>query len=734
MGTLPREPLLSARYATSPLLRMIHRPSTTALLTHTTRFVVAAITVLLPTMLSAQTVAKRLITPQDLWAMKRLSNVELSPDGRTAAVVVQEWNIEKNKSTSNIWLVPVAGGEPRKLTTAQAGDGAPAWSPDGTRIAFVSKRGEDKAPALYVIRTDGGEAERILELPYGIAKPTWMPDGQRVIVATTCIPTLVGTWSKENLAAMDKEIKRRKESKMTAKVTEDRHYRYFDHWLTDSVANRLLLVHMADKAIKDLTPTWTRLFHSSGALDFDLSPDGSQVVLRLNTTPPPYSGSLNSDLYLVPTDGAGTLRNITTDNAAEDLRPRFSPDGRRIIFTRLKSPYYDGEVGKLYQHVLATGTNTALTDKIDLAFDDVQFSADGATLWLTAEDKGVMPVFKMKADGTGLTPVHQEGTNTELKAEAGRIVFLNDNTSRPNELFTLDPKSGAVRQLTHFNRTLVDQLDMGKVESYWYDGAAGDKVQGWVILPPGYDAARTYPLVQLMHGGPHTMVRDSWSYRWNAHVFAAAGYVVTWVNRHGSTGFGERFARSIIGEWGVKPLDDILRSTDHLLARYPNIDPQRIAAAGGSYGGYMAAWAAGNTDRFACLVNHAGVNDFITQYGSDVTSYGFTKVLGGTPWENPEGMQKNNPTTYAKNFKTPMLILHGELDYRVPYGNGMSLYAILQSMNVPSRLVIYPDENHWILSPQNAIQWNWEVQSWLSRYIGGTPTLAKPVFEGEGAK
>ncbi len=710
------------------------QPFARNLLRRTTMLVAAALVAALPTTLSAQAPGKRVITPQDLWAMKRLSNPALSPDGRTAALVVQEWNVEKNKSTSNIWLVPVAGGEPRRLTTAQAADGAPAWSPDGTRIAFVSKRNEDQAAALYVIRTDGGEAEKVLELPFALSNPRWMPDGQRVIAATTCIPRLVGSWSKANIGAMEKELKRRKEPKMTAKVTEDRMYRYFDHWIADSLANRLLLVHTATKEVKDLTPTWDRLFQNSGTVDFDVAPDGAQVAVVLNTTPPPYSGFLNNDVYLVPTDGTGTLRNVTVENEGDDSSPAFAPDGRTLVFTRLKGRYYNGEVGHLWRHDVATGQNTPLTEAIDLSLSGAEFSADGATLWLTAEDKGVVPVYKMKADGSGLTAVYSEGTSSELKAHGGRIVFLNDNTSRPSELFTLDSKSGAVRQLTHFNQALLDQLALGNVESYWFDGAAGDKVQGWLILPPGFDAAKTYPMVQLMHGGPHTMVRNSWSYRWNAHAFAAPGYVVTWVNRHGSTGFGQKFAQSILNEWGEKPMEDILRSTDVLLARFPNIDPKRIAAAGASYGGYMAAWAEGHTDRFACIVDHAGVNDFITQYGADVTSYGFTQVLGGTPWENPEGMQKNNPIAYAKNFKTPMLILHGEMDYRVPYANGTALYAILQAMDIPSRLVLFPNENHWILSPQNSIHWNWEVQNWLARFIGGTPTLQKPVFESAEGK
>jgi dipeptidyl aminopeptidase/acylaminoacyl peptidase len=253
----------------------------------------------------------------------------------------------------------------------------------------------------------------------------------------------------------------------------------------------------------------------------------------------------------------------------------------------------------------------------------------------------------------------------------------------------------------------------------------------FVTYPPGFDAGRKYPLVQILHGGPHTMFRDDFGYRWNQHVFASPGYVVARVNRHGSTGFGEAFVGSIDGAWGEKPTEDILAATEVLVKDIPAIDGERVAAAGASYGGYLAAWLLGHTDRFRCLVNHAGVNDFITEYGSDSTNYAFDKsVWGGTPWKDTEAMQKNNPTTYAKNFKTPMLLVAGEMDYRVPYGNSLSLYGILQAMGVPSRLLLYPNENHWILTPQNAIYWNYEVQQWLARYIGGTP-MEKPVFPPE---
>ena len=393
--------------------------------------------VLLLTAISAMAIAafaadKRPITAQDLWALKRLGSPVLSPDGTSVVFTVQEWSVEKNKSTSNLWLVEVATGKLRRLTRANASDGSPVWSPDGARIAFISKRGEDETGGLYVIDPRGGEAEKIVELPYGITTPKWMPDSKRLVAATRVIPELVGKFSKRDQAAMRKEIKRRKDSKMTAQVTEHRQYRYWDHALTDNLAHRLLVVNVETKVLADLTPKWDRLFSSSGEATFDVAPDGKQVAVAINSVEPPYRERPNSDIYLISTDGSGGMKNLTADNRATDDGPRFSPDGKSIVFHRqVGSLPYSGEHQRLWRHDLATGKNLPITQALDYSFDEYQFSSDGRSLWLLTEERGLLPVFRMNPDGTGFTKVHGEGTNTGLDTARDVVVFLNETFNRP---------------------------------------------------------------------------------------------------------------------------------------------------------------------------------------------------------------------------------------------------------------------------------------------------------------
>lgn len=682
----------------------------------------------------SENTAKRPITAQDLWAMQRVGTPRLSPDGRLVVFTVQSWSIERNRSTTHLWLVEAAeGAKPRQLTRAVvASDGSPQWSPDGKRIAFLSKRADDAGAALYVIPVDGGEAERIVDMPLGIALPRWMPDGKSIVFATKVYPDMANALDPDSIASTRKEAKRRKESKMTAHVTENRVYRYWDHWQTELMADKLALIDLASRKVTDLTPQSDTPWQVDGEAQFELSPDGSMAALVRTTGRPPYQERPYNHIWLVPTDGSGTWKDLTPEAGHTDANPVFAPDGKSLLVGRRVLPIYAGESQKLFRITLADGRAARIGEKLDYSFDDWGYAKKGELLWVVAEEKGHVPVHRLEeGDGGSLVRLIQTGTCSSIDASDSVMVFAHDTAMRPAELFLFDLTSGKTTQLTHFNAERMSMIDLGHVESHTTTGAEGHPVQMWLTYPPNYDPTARYPLVQLMHGGPHTMVRDSWSYRWNAHLFAAPGYFAVWVNRHGSTGFGEKFTRSILGEWGKKPLEDILRATDYLTAKFPSIDSKRVAAAGASYGGYMATWVLGHTDRFVCIINHAGVSDFIGQMGCDM-SYTFTatEVLGGTPWEDMEGMQRNNPIAFARHFKTPMMIIHGEMDYRVPFGQALTLYNVLKAMNVQARFLSFPNENHWILTPQNSIYWNYEVQQWLARYLGGKP-MEKPVFAAE---
>ncbi|MDB6128355.1 MAG: ptpA 4, partial [Verrucomicrobia bacterium] len=567
--------------------------------------------------------------------------------------------------------------------------------------------------ALYVIHVDGGEAEKILELPLGVSNPRWLPDGQHIVVVTNVLPKFA-----DDPAAMRKELKKKQESKVTARVTENAFYRYFDTWLIDGQATHLILVDVGTKKTTDLTPHWDRRFRFDGDAQFDVSPDGKWIALSAGTTPPPFHGEENCDVYLISVaDPAAPWKNLNTYNHGGDEDPRFSPDGKSVIFGRTTAPRGLAEYTKLMRVDLGTGAIARLGVDVDLSPQDFQFSADGNSIFFRAEDHGRTKIFRCASDGTGAAALVREGTNSALAVGAKAFYFLEASFRRPDEIYSHDLATGATTVRSHLNDALFAQLKLGKVEEYTFTGAAGDTVQGWLIYPPDFDAAKKYPLLQLMHGGPATMIGDMWQPRWNAEVFVAPGSVATWVNRHGSTGFGEKYLTSINGAWGEKPFVDIMKATDFLLAQHSVLDANRTAALGASYGGYMASWVCGHTNRFKAIVCHAGVTDFDTQYASDVASYWQDGAMDGSPWRRTKAYDAENPMNFAANFKTPTLVIHGEVDYRVPVEQGIEFYTALQANNVPSRLIVFPDENHWVLHPQNSVFWYGEVHHWLERWL-----------------
>jgi dipeptidyl aminopeptidase/acylaminoacyl peptidase len=652
---------------------------------------------------------KKPLTAEDIWAIQRVGNPVVSPDGKTAAFTVSVYDMEADRSNADIWTVPLAGGPARHLTTNKASDTSPAWSPDGKRIAFVSKREDDKAAQLYVMPVDGGEPERLTDMPLSVSSPKWFPDGARIAFVSSVVA------GQETLEATKKAVEAREKSKVKARVTENRLYRYWDHWLTDGEYPRIFVVDVATKKVTDLLPGSKRIFGlDEGSGSYDISPDGAWIAFEANSAPEPYR-VWNPDIFLVPVSG-GEPKNLTAGNPAEDKNPVFSPDGKSLAYGVEKKADGWPDQTRLAVLDLASGTTRVLTENFDNSAGGWSWTADGATLVFQSEVRGRGNLYAVSARGGAPREIFHGGTAAGARVTRdGRVVFASSTLSRPTDIAVTGLDGKGLRTLTNFNDALVAKLDFGPVEEMTFAGAGGEPVQMFVVFPPGFDPKKKYPLVQLIHGGPVGTFGDVFGYRWNPHAFAAPGYIVAMVNFHGSSSFGHAWIESILGAHPDKPFTDVMKATDFLIAK-GYVDENRMAAAGGSYGGFLVDWIEGHTDRFKALVSHAGVYDLLGQSASDGT-YGRQHSYGGYPWTNLENVEKWSPNRYAANFKTPMLVLHGERDFRVPVTQGLELYGVLTAKGVPARLVYYPDEHHWILKGQNSKHWYGEVLAWLGKYL-----------------
>jgi len=655
--------------------------------------------------------AQRRLTAEDLWKVARVGAPVPGPTGDFAVVPVTTYDLEANKGKQRLWLVSKAG-DPRPLTSDEYSSGDPAVSPDGRRLGFVRARGEEKGQ-LHVMPLDGGEAERLTDMPLGVFDPRWFPDGTKVAFGTMLLadaPTPAGT--KELL-------EKRAKDPVKAHVTENRVYRVWDRWLTDGERPHLFVLDLKTRALTDVTPEGTGWFDfMEMAGQYDIAPDGSEIAFQADSSLPPHT-MLRFAVFTAPVSGGG-VRCLTPEgtppNSADCLRPRYSPDGSSIVYGMQRDPYFYADRVRLVRYDRASGTHTVLTEDWDRSPHAWEFAPDG-TLVLEVEDRGrvALATLSSKQPGTPKTILSQ-GTVSGLRvARSGRVFFTLQSLSAPPEAASCAIDGSDFATVTLFNRELMSGIALGEVREMEFAGANGDRVQMFLVLPPGFDPAKKWPLVHVIHGGPHGISGDNFHFRWNPQLFAAPGYVVACVNFHGSTSWGQDFAACIQGGHGDKPFDDIMRATDILLET-GFIDPKRMAATGGSYGGYLVCWIAGNTDRFACLVNHAGVFDLLGEYGSDITQ-GRHQSYGGEPWDRLEAIDRWNPARFARGFVTPMLVIHGERDYRVPHNQAMAVYNIYKAKGVDARLLFFPDENHWVLKPQNSLLWNREVHAWLERYL-----------------
>ncbi len=656
---------------------------------------------------------KHPFTAGDLWKLKRLQSPALSPDGSVVAVVVTDYDMESNKGNGDIWLVNTDGSGAGRFTTGETTEGSPCWNSTGDMLAFTAERGGDKAQ-LCVIPRRGGEARVITDMPLGVSNPRWVPGEDKILFVSEIIPGYNG-----DLESLRAQLKEKEEDKITARTTENRLYRYWDHWYTDGTIPHLFIIDIDTGELTDLTPGWDRLFNSYGGIDYHISPEGDEIAFAALRNDPPYD-SLTTDVILMPLENRGHYRNITLENVADDFAPRYTPDGRYILYGRQRIVGFYGDRVRLIRYDRETGDKINITGDFDRSPSGWVAGGEDNMVYFHAGDRAMESLFRVSIEGGSVGEVFRGGTNSSLHLiPSGRIVFMHQDNSQPNCICTVRRSGGGFRQITSFNRDVLSRIEFGGMENEWFRGAGGDLVQMFVLYPPGFDSSRKWPLLVLVHGGPHGTFGDEFHPRWNAQVFAAPGFVTAMVNFHGSSSFGQEFTDAITGAHGKKPFTDVMKAVDTLLTR-GFIDRERMAVAGGSYGGYLASWIGTRTDRFACIINHAGVFDLCAQFGSDVT-FGRSRAYGGTPWDNLERVIRWSPAHNMKNYSTPTLVIHGRMDFRVPVGNGLEIYGMLKAMGVPARLIYFPDENHWVQSPRNSIFWYREFHEWLDRFIGAGP-------------
>ncbi len=672
-------------------------------------------------------------TVQDLIAMDRLSGPATSPAHALVAFTVSSLDREANRRRTDLWVVDAGGGEPWRLTSDPASDTSPVWSADGRSVWFLSSRSGSSQVWRATLPPGAGPeprgdrkadlpAAQITKLPLDVGSFAVSPDGRHLAVALEVFPDC------ETPACTAARLEQASKAQASGRLYDRLFIRHWDSWKDGRRSHLFAVASDGSGAPVDLMRGMDADAPSKpfgGSEEFTFTPDGRAVVFTARDVGRDEPWSTNFDLYVAPIDGRTPPRKLTGDNPAWDTGPVFSPDGRTLAYRAMARAGYESDRLRIVLRPWPDGAARVLTEAWDRSPNEIVWSADGRTIYATAANVGHQSLFAIDAGTGAARTIVNEGHLVSPSLLGGRtggadrLAVLIDHLRSPAELHTVAGDGSAVTQRTHFNRARLSEVQFGEPEQFSFAGWNGEKVHAWVVKPANFDPAKKYPVAFLIHGGPQGSFSNNFHYRWNPQTYAGAGYAAVMVDFHGSTGYGQAFTDSIRNDWGGKPLEDLQKGLAAALERYAWLDGQRVCALGASYGGYMINWIAGQwPDRFRCLVNHDGNLDERMAYFATEELWFPEWDHGGTPWSNPEGYAKHNPIEHVAKWKTPMLVIHGALDYRVVETQGMATFTALQRRGIPSQFLYFPDENHWVLKPANSVLWHETVLAWMDRWVG----------------